>query len=68
MELSLSPATTIAWIINYIILFIALSVAVLVFRDARKRNMSFASTLVWAAVSLFTFPVGTLVYVFYGRK
>ena len=68
MELALSPVVTIVWIVNYILFSIAILVAVLVFRDARKHNMLILEALVWAAVSLFTFPIGTLIYIFFGRN
>ena len=68
MELLINPTTYIAWIINFILLSIAILVAVLLFRDARKHNMSIVSALAWAVVSLFTFPIGTLIYYFFRRQ
>jgi hypothetical protein len=68
MELSIGPITTIVWIINFILLFLLILVSTLVFRNARKHNMSIVSALAWAVVSLFTFPIGTLIYLFLGRE
>lgn len=68
MELLINPTIFIAWIINFIILFLLILVSTLVFRDARKHNMSIPAALAWASVSLFTFPIGTLIYYFLGRE
>jgi len=68
MELSFSPDTTAAWIINYVLLFVFIFVAALVFRDATKQQRTAPSALLWALFSLFTFPIGALIYFFFGRN
>ncbi|XUW99735.1 MAG: hypothetical protein TUN42_07525 [Dehalogenimonas sp.] len=68
MGLPQNPASLIAWAINWLILVVLIAIAVLVFIDARKLHMTPGTALVWSIVSLFTFPIGLLVYVFFGRK
>jgi len=68
MELELNYTTYIAEAINYLILFIAMVIAFFVFRDAKKHRMSVIEALAWATFSLFTLPIGTLIYIFFGRR
>ncbi|MFC1865363.1 PLDc N-terminal domain-containing protein [Chloroflexota bacterium] len=69
MESELLLSTRIAQVVNFIILFsVAFAIAFWVFRDSRKHNMSPPSALAWSTVSLFTFPIGLLIYMFFGRK
>ena len=68
MELEPQFTTYLVQSINFLILFIAIVVAFLVFKDARKHRMSIPSSIAWAAFSLMTFPIGPFIYRFFGRE
>ena len=67
MEIEPNYTMNIIQAINFTLLFIVIVIAFLIFRDARKHKISVISALAWAAFSLFTFPLGTLIYIFFGR-
>ncbi len=67
-ELAPNLTSVIAQAINWIILFvIVVGIATLVFKDAAKRGISTRYAVLWALASVFTFPIGLLLYVFIGK-
>jgi ABC-type multidrug transport system permease subunit len=68
--MTLSPGfpTTIAWAFNWVMLVTVIIIASWVFLDTRKHVLPLWVSFGWALVSLFTFPIGLLVYLFYGRR
>lgn len=55
-------ARTANWVILVLVLVAMITAAVLVGRDARRRGRPRASTMAWALLTLFLFPVGAVLY------
>ncbi len=56
-----------AHVLNWLIIIVIVTVALLVGRDARKKGRSWTGTIVWVLVSIFLFPIGVGLYFFLGR-
>lgn len=56
-----------AYVLNWLIIFVVIMVALLVGRDARKKGHSWTGTMVWVLVSICLFPIGVGLYFFLGR-
>ena len=56
-----------AYVLNWLIIVVVLTVALLIGRDARKRRLSWTNTMVWVLASVFLFPIGVGLYFFLGR-
>jgi len=60
-------SVTLAYLLNWFILIVIVTVPILVGVDARKRGLSWTDTMVWVLVSTFLFPIGLVLYFLRGR-
>ena len=68
MELPINTATLLAQIINFTIICVLLFISFLVYRDAKKHDISTASALRWAIFCLLVLPIGLTLYIYVGRN
>ena len=66
--MELPTSTLLSLIFNFTIICVLLFISLLVYRDAKKHDISTSSALLWAIVSLFTFPIGLVLYVLFGKN
>lgn len=52
---------------NSIILFLDMAIAIVVGRDARNKGLAWSQTVMWATLSFCLFPIGTGLYFWLGR-
>jgi hypothetical protein len=66
---SFSDPSFFIWLFN---IFVLAGILVLVYyfviRDARKRQIKWLQTVIWAIVSVFFFPIGFLIYLLVAKK
>lgn len=64
----LDSGVKLVYIMNWLVLSAIVIAGLYVCRDARRRGRSWPEAIAWMTVSIFTFPIGTGLYLLLRRR